>query len=159
MQLSIYEWIQFAVIFLTIASIGLAHLKNQTFVVKSTAWTNVVSAASNIVAQIEETLKGDSISTTRATLIDQGVAELKQIYAESLAKTKLPVTLVDGVLTLLLQRLTAKLPTDLSGILSQVVTPGPAVVSPSGMVIPPKATLARRSTVAFLRTIGPVRNV
>lgn len=159
MQLSIYEWVQFAIIFLTIAGIGLAHLKNQTFITKSVAWTNVVNAASNIVAQIEETLKGDSISTTRATLIDQGVAELKQIYAESIAKTSLPIGVVDSVLTLLLQRLTAKLPTDLTGILSQVVTPSPAVVSPTGQVIATPRTLARRSPINFLRTIGPVRDV
>jgi len=148
MQLSIYEWIQFIIIALTILGIGLAHLKNQTFVTQSVAWTNIVNGASNIVAQIEATLKGDSVSTSRDQLVAQGVAELKQVYADSLAKVKLPAALVDGVLTLLLQRLGAKLPPSLADIVN--------VVAPSasgGSTIVAKV----KYNHPFRRTIGPVQ--
>lgn len=154
MQLSIYEWIQFAVIFLTVAGVGLAHLKNQSFVVKSTAWSNIVAGAINIVAQIEETLKGDNAQTSRATLIAQGVAELKQVYEDSLAAVKLPGGLVDNVLTLLFQRLIARLPTDLSGVITEVITP-PAALAAAGAK--PIVKTARKFPLDFLRPLGPVK--
>lgn len=151
MQISLYEWIQFIVLVLTVAGIGLAHLKNQSFITRSTAWTNIVAGASNIVAQIEATLQSDTASTTRAQLIEQGVTELRQVYAESLAAAKLPGGAIDSVLTLLLQRLGAKLPTSLAGLLGDVVTP----VTAGGVVTGTKVVRATPST--FLRPVGLVR--
>jgi hypothetical protein len=148
-NVSIYEWIQFLIIFLTIAGIGLAHLKNQTFITKSQAWTNVVNGASNIIAQIEATLKGDSVSTTRDQLIAQGIAELKQVYSDSLAKVKIPASVVDGVLTLLFQRLGSKLPVALQDIVGEVVPAIPGLPSAGVKVSRPRA-------YGFLRTVGPV---
>ena len=154
MQLSIYEWIQFAIIFLTVAGVGLAHLKNQTFVVKSTAWTNIVNGAANIVAQIEETLKGDNAQTSRATLIAQGVAELKQVYEDSLAKVALPGGAIDSILTLLLQRLAAKLPTDVASIVTEVITPPASLVAAGAQ---PITKTVRKFPLDFLRPLGPVK--
>jgi hypothetical protein len=123
LSLTLADWIKLAIAVGPVILIGLQFLSHQSFIVKSTAWSNIVQGAIRIVAQIEDTLKADP-TMSRSQLVTAGISELRTVYADSFAKLGWSTSAGDEVLQLLFQRLAKFLPSAVDPLVTQFLGGG-----------------------------------
>jgi hypothetical protein len=150
------EWVQFVAVLAPMLAIGLTALSHVGFIAKNTAYTSIVNGALHIVAQIETTLKGNP-SITAAQAIQDGMAELRQVYDAEFKKLGVDPRVSDEGLILLFQRLSRLLPAGeaalANGLLGSFLSTGGGAGTVSGGSA--TVALAARRPL-FIRTVGRV---